>query len=318
MERDDSFRLDQAGKAKYNRTKPLQAIPKTREQRLRAARRLPQAVVKVASYASGHNRVRATVKYVAREGGLLMEDEGGLTLTSWEEIEEVLKSWKQDYGQQGKVNKNKKGRDAMHLVLSAPKGADKGAVQRAIRDFAAAQFGVNHQYLFTLHDDTAHPHGHLVVNARGFDGKYLRSNKAVLHAWRDLFAEKCREHGIEVDASSRLSRGIGTRGRSLKLLKTEESLRRNGKALRQVDSEVGSGGQRPWEERAKAITELERRAIKTLAQALFKETGGEASPKILIEYANSLPEPASRRELQLELVTSQAKGCDHTEEKDRD
>lgn len=308
----DTSNLERAGHATHNRTGDLKPIPKTREQRLRAAKRLPQAVVKVASYASGRNRVRATVRYVAREGGLQMEDEAGLTLTSWEEIEEVLDSWEQEFGQQAKVRKGMKGRDSMHLVLSAPKDSDRQAVERAIRDFAAEQFAHNHQYLFTLHHDTAHPHGHVVINARGFDGKYLRTNKETLHDWREKFAETCREHGIEVDASSRLSRGVGERGRSLTLIKTAETLKKKGLALKADASQMIQGiadELKPWEVKAKAITQLEKLATMAEAREVVKDAGiksgeerqsMESAALALMRHAQTLNEPLSKREQALQ------------------
>lgn len=196
----------------------------------------------------------------------------------------------------------------MHLVLSAPKDSDRQAVERAIRDFAAEQFGHNHQYLFTLHHDTAHPHGHVVINARGFDGKYLRTNKETLHDWREKFAETCREHGIEVDASSRLSRGVGERGRSLTLIKTAETLKKKGLALKADTTQLLQGiaaELKPWEIRAKEITRVERLELEAEAHstiqrsALFsgeKRTELEKEALDLLKYAKGISDPISKRE----------------------
>lgn len=333
--------LDKAGKGKSSKTKDFKPIPKSRAQRLQQARKSPQAVVKVASYAGGKKSVGALLRYINRRGSLEMEDESGFTLTGADEVNEVLDDWAKDFGQQKKTTKGKENRDVMHLILSTPKGSDKKAAEGAVRDFVGKEFSGNHQYLFAIHDDTNNPHAHVIVKTRGHDGKYLRTNKDVFHSWREGFAAECINHGIDVDSSSRLARGIGTRQQPLKLLKTIESLEKKGKktkaekkfidVIQQDFRGVVENGKielRPWEISAKVISEIERRgffeeAKKASAEAATATNQAEKKQLeeqagILESYGKSIPVPKSKRELVLDELMSRAGRKDRQPEKKKD
>ena len=58
-----------------------------------------------------------------------------------------------------------------------------------------------------LHTHQANPHVHLSVRAEGKDGQRLNPRKADLRRWRETFAEKLRELGIEAEASPQITRG---------------------------------------------------------------------------------------------------------------
>ena len=49
---------------------------------------------------------------------------------------------------------------------------------------------------------------HISVRAEGRDGKRLNPRKDDLHRWRETFAEKLRDWGIEAEASSQATRGV--------------------------------------------------------------------------------------------------------------
>lgn len=97
-------------------------------------------------------------------------------------------------------------RETFNIVLSMPPGTDRRAVNDAICAFAKTEFGANHAYVFAIHDDEAHPHGHLCVKALGLDGSRLNPRKADLQRWRERFAEALREKGIEANATPRRAR----------------------------------------------------------------------------------------------------------------
>jgi type IV secretory pathway VirD2 relaxase len=65
----------------------------------------------------------------------------------------------------------------------------------------------NHRYVMVLHTHQANPHAHLPVRAEGKDGRRLNPRKADLRRWREAFAEKLRERGIEAEASPQITRG---------------------------------------------------------------------------------------------------------------
>lgn len=103
-----------------------------------------------------------------------------------------------------------------HYVLSAPIEQEEqiGALERAAGDFALETFGAwGHRCVWTMHREHAYPHVHLLVKAAADeepedDGRpsrrrRLRSDRAglFLDGLRESWAERCRRHGLAVDAS---------------------------------------------------------------------------------------------------------------------
>ncbi|WP_262488487.1 relaxase/mobilization nuclease domain-containing protein [Iodobacter fluviatilis] len=71
-----------------------------------------------------------------------------------------------------------------------------------------------HQYVFVRHDDEKHPHVHIAVKAvSDRTGERLNPRKADLQRWRETFAEKLNERGIDANATPTWARGNFNRGR---------------------------------------------------------------------------------------------------------
>ena len=170
----------------------------------RVAKKAPEVLVKVSG--SGKSRVHslAHLTYITRNGKLKAENERGEKIEGLEEVKEVFKEW----GFQTPGNSERKRAQTVNVVLSMPKGTDSHAVQQAAREFAREAFADNHQYLLAFHDDTDHPHAHLAVKAQGFDLSWLKRTKADLQDWRESFAQKLRDQGVEAEATPRRARGV--------------------------------------------------------------------------------------------------------------
>ena len=104
-----------------------------------------------------------------------------------------------------------------HIILSFPHGTDVEVAESIAREwgqavFANGEFGDRWQYIAGLHQDTDHVHAHFVVNKRGVDwGQFLSiSMKSELNydIMRELHAKISTDHGVAMNASSRLSRGM--------------------------------------------------------------------------------------------------------------
>lgn len=91
-------------------------------------------------------------------------------------------------------------------MLSMPRGTDPLVVQKAACEFARIEFA-DHRYVMVLHDHQANPHVHLSVKAESTHGQRLNPRKADLHRWRETFAERLREWGIDAEATRQASRG---------------------------------------------------------------------------------------------------------------
>jgi hypothetical protein len=106
---------------------------------------------------------------------------------------------------------------ADHIVLSFPRGVDAKQAEVIAREWGQAVFGSGDygdvwRYVAALHQDTDHLHAHFVVDKHGIEeGRFLsicRHAALNFDVMRELHAEISQSHGLNILASSRLSRGI--------------------------------------------------------------------------------------------------------------
>lgn len=230
--------------------------------RVRVARRLPQAVLKISSHNRGESRVRARLRYISRQGTLAIETEQGIRLEGLEEVDRLVDDWAADFSERSNS------RDTMSLVVSLPAGIEQTAAVAAARAFFAETFAENHEYAFAAHEDTDNFHIHLVVKARGRDGKPMRATRRHPQLWRQAFAEKARAHGIELDASPRFARGKGRRTPPTPVVE----IRRRGETPR-VDALAAKDAVRRARNKKDRATKSERaiRAINARERLAFAE-----------------------------------------------
>lgn len=165
-------------------------------------RKAPEVMVKISGGGKDMRSIKAHFDYISRNGDVELEDEQGRVHQGKEDVRSVRDDWRGG----GIPYESGKRREAFNIVLSMPPGTDRASVKEAARAFAAELFG-NHQYVFAAHDDEKHPHVHLAVKAVDQDGLRLNPRKADLQHWRETFAEKLREQGIEANATPRQVRG---------------------------------------------------------------------------------------------------------------
>lgn len=177
--------------------------PAGRDKLAATVRKAPEVLVKISGGAKDMRGVKAHMDYISRNGAVEIEDHDGLIHQGKEQVRSVRDDW---YGA-GIPYENGTKREAFNIVLSMPPGTDRSAVKAAARGFAKELFA-NHQYVFAAHEDEKHPHVHLTVKAMDVAGVRLNPRKADLQRWRETFAEKLVEQGIEANATPRRVRGI--------------------------------------------------------------------------------------------------------------
>lgn len=174
----------------------------------RTVRKAPEVMVKISGGGKCMKAIKAHMDYISRNGEVALEDERGNIIQGKEAVRDLRDDWQEGHG--GKPipydDDQATRREAFNIVLSMPPGTDREAVRQAAKEFAAVNFG-NHQYVFAAHDDEKHPHVHLCVKAMDKDMVRLNPRKADLQRWRESFAEKMRENGIEANATPRQWRG---------------------------------------------------------------------------------------------------------------
>lgn len=104
-----------------------------------------------------------------------------------------------------------------HIILSFPRGVDAERAESVARDwgqavFGSGEFGDVWRYVAALHKDTDHLHAHFVLDKHGIEqGRFMsicRHAALNFDVMRELHAEISQEHGLNIVASTRLSRGL--------------------------------------------------------------------------------------------------------------
>ena len=181
-------------------------------------RRAPQVMVKVTGGGRGMKAIAAHFRYISKNGRLDIEDERGETMRGKDTLPELADDWRfggtliDDVGDR---------REAFNIMLSMPRGTDPLTVQMAAREFAQIKLA-DHKYVMVLHDHQANPHVHISVRAESKHGKRLNPRKADLHRWRETFAEKLRDRGVEAEATRQATRGRNRNYESLWRIKARE------------------------------------------------------------------------------------------------
>jgi Relaxase/Mobilisation nuclease domain len=166
-------------------------------------RRAPQVMVKVTGGGRGMVAIAAHFRYITKNGRLDIEDDRGVIERGKDAVREIERQWQYSGA---RIEREGQRREAFNIMLSMPRGTDPLTVQRAAREFAKIEFA-DHHYVMVLHAHQAHPHVHLSVKAESKQGKRLNPRKADLQRWREVFAERLRERGIDAEATRQPTRG---------------------------------------------------------------------------------------------------------------
>ncbi len=167
-------------------------------------RRAPQVMVKVTGGGRGMGAIAAHLRYISKNGRLDIEDDRGQTVRGKGAVQELVGEWRFSGSLIEDVSVR---REAFNIMLSMPRGsADASIVQRAASEFAQTELR-GHKYVMVLHDHQANPHVHISVRAESNCGSRLNPRKVDLHRWRETFAEKLRDYGVDAEATRQATRG---------------------------------------------------------------------------------------------------------------
>jgi hypothetical protein len=207
--------------------------------------------------------IAAHFRYISKNGRLDIETEQGDTVRGKSAVHELGEDWR--YGG-SLIGDEGYRREAFNIMLSMPRGTDPASVQWAAREFANTELA-NHKLLMVLHDHQANPHVHICVRAESKHGRRLNPRKTDLHRWRETFAAKLRERGIEAEATRQATRGKVRRYPALWQVKAGE----DGRLQRQQTATPGGGQQ--------AVRGAAQGAWRAIAYALG-ESGSEADRQL--------------------------------------
>jgi hypothetical protein len=160
-------------------------------------RKAPEVMVKITGSSSGTDTVKHHIDYISRNGDVEIENERGDVVDRKDLMQELKAS--QVPNESGK-------REFLHVLFSMPPGTPE--LKESVREFCKEEFA-NRQYVIALHRDTDHVHCHVCVGTRDIyraNEPRLSPKKADLARWRQGFADKLRENGIDAAASERRHR----------------------------------------------------------------------------------------------------------------
>ena len=257
-------------------------------QRIEATvRRVPQVMVKVTGGGRGMKAIAAHLRYISKNGRLDIEDERDETARGKESLRGLADDWRFGGSLIEDVSDR---REAFNIMLSMPRGTDPMSVQWAARQFAKAELA-DHKYVMVLHDHQANPHVHISVRAESKHGKRLNPRKTDLHRWRETFAAKLRERGIEAEATRQATRGAARRYPALWQVKAREEsrlLKSPALARKCALAEASRDAARAaWRELAAALSTTGSEADRQLARSI--EAFAAGTPRQVV------PDPAHQR-----------------------
>lgn len=135
-----------------------------------------------------------------------------------EERREIVDSWSDQW------TRAPKNGHTTHLLLSFPSHVSARKARIIAEDWAAEMFenpdkrGDQWAYVAALHTDRNHPHVHIVVQNRGIESGswfYMAwGHQFDLQGMKDRVAEIAAAHGVALDTTSRVERGVLTYGPS--------------------------------------------------------------------------------------------------------
>ena len=193
-----------------------------RVQMVRAARGHSPAIFKPIRQGGCHTgaQLRAQLTYLTTKSSFILESRGthdGKTRLSPGEIERVARRFENQWNER---HSPKLGHTS-HLLMAFPIGTRPSEVREITREICERFFegdGARFDYIAAIHEDRDHPHAHIVLNRRSKDGEMFflgKDHHFSYDAFREAMVEAAARHGLRLEATRRLDRGVITRAADL-------------------------------------------------------------------------------------------------------
>ncbi|WP_082640620.1 relaxase/mobilization nuclease domain-containing protein [Aureimonas sp. N4] len=273
----------------------------------RIASRAPEVMVKITGRTYSADHVKAHLDYISRNGKLELECDGGDRMIGRRDVHDLADSW----GVESAIGTGRKNSStSISVVFSMPPGTDPDKLRDAVRSLARTMFEGKHDYAMALHTDGKHPHVHLTLRSTGHDGQRLNPRKADLAQWRQVFAERLRERGIEAEATPRRARGVVRKAERMPVRKARERFQAGrGKepsvtasARHQVTRDVlrpSEAPPRPWEDKIAARQTAIRKNYIEGAKALARSQNPSdvQLARDIHRFVSTMPPPVLQRHI---------------------
>ena len=117
---------------------------------------------------------------------------GGNAGSTWQEVYQTMLETKQEFGKQN-------GRQGYHFVISFKEEAAPEEVYKVLENFCREYLGENYDYVFSVHTDSTHVHGHIIFNSVSrTDGLKYHYTKGDWEKYIQPVTDKvCSKYGFE-------------------------------------------------------------------------------------------------------------------------
>jgi Relaxase/Mobilisation nuclease domain len=166
-------------------------------------KKAPEVMVKITGSSMGTRGFKAHIDYISRNGKIELENESEDKLQGVATLRGL-----RDEHKASQVPFEGKKREFLHVMFSMPEGTPERELRKAVAEFCKSEFS-NRRYVMAFHSDTKSPHVHVCVATRDMDRAdelRLSPRKNDIFKWRQGFAEKLRDQGVDAAASGRAVR----------------------------------------------------------------------------------------------------------------
>ncbi|ALR23109.1 hypothetical protein AX777_21485 [Sphingobium yanoikuyae] len=180
-------------------------------------------MVRITGRQHGGGHVLANFSYISRLGHgaekqVPLYTSDGDILHDGKDMQILAQDWQEwEMGDDAR----RKGATSISMILSMPAGTDPERLREAALDFAREEFA-NRSWVASLHVDRDHPHVHLTFARRDHDGRRFHPSRDDLFRYRQRFAAKLRDRGIEANATPARARGIDPKHEPIAAKKVRE------------------------------------------------------------------------------------------------
>lgn len=184
---------------------------------LRAAKGAPPAVFKPVKKGGCQTtaQLRNQLAYVCQKSSIIVDPTGrydGREVLTDKEIKRVAETWADSWTQKPKLG------HTTHMIMAFPRGTTIQQVAAITSEICAEKFqnATEHfDYLIAVHDDRDHKHAHIILNrysnvAKGELFYLSKEHHYNYDAFREAMVEVGERHGVIVEATRRIERGVMT------------------------------------------------------------------------------------------------------------
>ncbi len=160
-------------------------------------------------------QLRAQLTYLCTKSALILDAQGtyeGRAVLTVAEVRDVAARFEELWDRSRPLKLG----HTCHLMMAFSQGTTREQVVGVARGMCERFFegeGAQFDYLVAVHEDRAHPHAHVVLNRHAWGGEVFRLGREErfnYQAFREAMVELGEAHGLHLEATHRLDRGVMT------------------------------------------------------------------------------------------------------------